>query len=72
MIGPLPEWHSLPSAHRICRASTRLMREVIRLRGRGLSQHEAALALGAVIEALDGERHGRGTIEGFLKEREER
>jgi hypothetical protein len=48
------------------------MREVIRLRGRGLSQHEAVLALGAVIEALDGERHGRGTVESFLKEREER
>jgi hypothetical protein len=70
--GPLREWAREPRSHRICRASARLMREVIRLRGRGLSQHEAVLALGAVIAALEEEKHGRGSAEEFIKEREER
>lgn len=58
MIGPLPEWHSLPSAHRICRASTRLMRLIRQLTAWGLSRPETVLALQSVIDALDSARHG--------------
>lgn len=58
MIGPLPRWSHLPSAHRICRASAAVMRLVLRLRGLGLTRHEVTLALQAVLSAVEGQREG--------------
>lgn len=60
MIGPLPRWSRVPAAHRICRASARIMRLAMRLRGLWLTRHEITLALQAVLSAVESKREGEG------------
>lgn len=56
--GPLQEWAHLLRVERICHGSERVMETVLDLRRLGLSRHEAALALSAVLSAVEGQRKG--------------